>query len=355
MKHIMLGDVEVGLDRKPYFIADIAANHDGDLNRALRLIELAKEAGADAAKFQNFKAAKIVSAKGFESLGGQVSHQAAWSKSVYDVYADASVSDDWSPILKRKCDEVGIVYCTSPYDFASVDWADQFVSYYKIGSGDISWLEMLEYIANKQKPVCLATGAATQAEVDRAMQVIEPLCDDIVLMQCNTNYTADPENFRYLNLNVLQTYAQKYSDVVLGLSDHTKGHIAVLGAIALGARVIEKHFTDDNGREGPDHKFATTPAEWRAMVDDSIKLFNALGDGIKKIERNEHETCIVQKRGLYTAVDLKAGQIISFDDLEPLRPRSDSGFEPWEREELVGKAVVRDIKVGEMLLKDDVK
>lgn len=355
MKHIMLGDVEVGLDRKPYFIADIAANHDGDLNRALRLIELAKEAGADAAKFQNFKAAKIVSAKGFESLGGQVSHQAAWSKSVYDVYADASVSDDWSPILKRKCDEVGIVYCTSPYDFASVDWADQFVSYYKIGSGDISWLEMLKYIANKQKPVCLATGAATQAEVDRAMQVIEPLCDDIVLMQCNTNYTADPENFRYLNLNVLQTYAQKYPDVVLGLSDHTKGHVAVLGAIALGARVIEKHFTDDNDREGPDHKFATTPAEWRAMVDDSIKLFNALGDGIKKIERNEHETCIVQKRGLYTTVDLKAGQIISLDDLEPLRPRSDSGFEPWEREELVGKAVVRDIKVGEMLLKDDVK
>lgn len=355
MKHIMLGDVEVGLDRKPYFIADIAANHDGDLDRALRLIELAKEAGADAAKFQNFKAAKIVSAKGFEGLGGQVSHQAAWSKSVFDVYSDASVADDWSPILKQKCDEVGIVYCTSPYDFASVDWADQFVPYYKIGSGDISWLEMLEYIARKQKPVCLATGAATQAEVDRAMQTIEPLCDNIVLMQCNTNYTASPENFKYLNLNVLQTYAQKYPDVVLGLSDHTKGHAAVLGAIALGARVIEKHFTDDNDREGPDHKFATTPTEWRAMVDDSINLFNALGDGIKKIEGNEQETCIVQKRGLYTTVDLKAGQAISLDDLEPLRPRSDAGFEPWEREELVGKAAVRDIKAGEMLLRGDVK
>lgn len=355
MKKIMLGDTPVGLDYPPYFIADIAANHDGDIDRALRLIELAKESGANAAKFQNFKAAKIVSAKGFEDLGGQVSHQAAWSKSVFEVYDDASLSDDWSPILKQKCDEVEIEYCTSPYDFASVDWADQFVSYYKIGSGDISWLEMLEYIANKKKPICLATGAATQIEVDQAMQAIEPICEDIVLMQCNTNYTADPENFKYLNLNVLKTYAQKYPNVVLGLSDHTKGHAAVLGAIALGARVIEKHFTDDNNREGPDHKFATTPSEWRAMVDDSISLFNALGDGVKKVEGNEQETCIVQKRGLYVTADLKAGQIIAFDDLEPLRPRSDAGFEPWERDALVGKVVTRDVKTGEMLLKDDVK
>lgn len=355
MKTVFLGNTAVGIDHPPYFIADIAANHDGDLERALMLIELAKEAGANAAKFQNFKAPKIVSAKGFENLGGRVSHQAAWTRSVFDVYADASLSDDWTPILKEKCDEVGIEYCTSPYDFASVDWADQFVSYYKIGSGDISWPGMLEYIAEKGKPVCLATGAATLAEVDRAISVIEPICNDIVLMQCNTNYTAEMANYRYLNLNVLKTYSERYPDVVLGLSDHTKGHVAVLGAIALGARVIEKHFTDDNNREGPDHKFAVTPAEWKSMVEDSEKLYYALGDGVKRIEENEKETCVVQKRGLYSTAKLNAGHIITASDVEPLRPRSDNGFEPWEIGDLVGKRVIREIDSGSMIYRDDVE
>lgn len=351
MKRIKLGGVEVGLDRRPYFIADIAANHDGDLNRALMLIELAKESGADAAKFQNFKAPKIVSAKGFAELGGKFSHQAGWKKSVFETYEDASLSDDWTPVLKAKCDEVGIEYCTSPYDFGSVDWADAYLSYFKIGSGDISWPEMLRYIAGKGKPVCLATGASSQEEVDRAVSVIGESCDDLVLMQCNTNYTADPANFRYLNLNVLRTYAKRYPGVVLGLSDHTKGHVSVLGAIALGARVIEKHFTDDNLREGPDHKFATTPAEWRRMVDDSIALFEALGDGVKRVEGNELETCVVQKRGLYATKDLEPGHVLEVGDLEPLRPRSDDGFEPWEADALIGKAVSCAVASGEMLTK----
>lgn len=355
MKQISLGNKKVGLDCSPYFIADIAANHDGDINRAFKLIELAKESGADAAKFQNFKAAKIVSDKGFKSLGGQISHQANWSKSVYEVYDDASLDDEWSPLLKEKCDEIGIEYTTSPYDYSSVDWADSYVSYFKIGSGDISWIEMLEYIANKGKPVCLATGAASFNEVKRAVDAVTKINDQVVLMQCNTNYTADISNFKYINLNVLTTYARAFPDAVLGLSDHTKGHIAVLGAIALGARVIEKHFTDDNNREGPDHKFATTPTEWRKMVDDSNLLFYALGDGVKRIEDNERDTCIVQKRGLYATEDLLAGSIISYSDFEPLRPRSDSGFEPWELQELIGKRLNSDLSKGDMLLRSQVK
>lgn len=355
MKHVMLGGVEVGLDRPPYFIADIAANHDGSLERAYKLIELAKESGADAAKFQNFKARKIVSAKGFEEMGGQVSHQASWKKSVYEVYDEASLSDDWSPLLKAKCDEVGIEYCTSPYDFGSVDWADRFVDYFKIGSGDITWSEMLRYIASKGKPVCLATGAATMDEVERAVAAISEVNGDLVLMQCNTNYTASLENYRYLNLNVLRAYAERFPDTVLGLSDHTKGHAAVLGAIALGARVIEKHFTDDNGREGPDHKFATTPDEWRAMVEDGMRLYNAMGDGVKRIEGNERETCIVQKRGLYATREISAGETIGERDIEALRPRSDDGFEPWEAPMLVGKTAQRTIPEGEMVMRGDVE
>src|SRR4051812_1202254 len=230
-----------------YFIADLGANHDGEIDRAFKLIEIAKEAGADAAKFQNFKANTIVSPKGFSNIG-QLSHQSSWEKPVYDGYEDASISRDWTPRLKKKCDEAGIDYFTSPYDFESVDHVDPFVDIYKIGSGDITWLEILEYITGKNKPVILATGASNIDDVKRAMSTLLKKTNDIVLMQCNTNYTGSKENFKHVNLNVLKTFQELYPQVIFGLSDHTSGHAAVLGAIALGATFIEKHFTDDNDR-----------------------------------------------------------------------------------------------------------
>lgn len=236
------------------------------MQRAFHLIELAKEAGADIAKFQNFKAEKIVSKNAFDNMPRQT-HQAGWSKSVFEVYQDASLADEWTEKLKEKCNEIGIEYMTSPYDFESVDLADQYSNAFKIGSGDVTWTEMLEYIASKSKPVLLATGASELEDVKRAMQILQRHTEDIVLMQCNTNYTVDRENFKSINLNVLKLYNELYPDTVLGLSDHTPGCTTVLGALALGARVFEKHFTDDNNRIGPDHKFAMNPIGWRDMVE----------------------------------------------------------------------------------------
>lgn len=338
-----IGTRAIGNDERPYFIADIAANHDGDINRAYRLIELAKEAGADCAKFQNFKAKTIVSRDGFDTMKNQLSHQKSWTKSVYDVYDDASISDAWSPLLKKKCDEVGIEYMTSPYDYASVDLADKYSNAFKIGSGDITWTQMVEYIARKGKPVLLASGASTMGDVDRAMNILQDNVKEIVLMQCNTNYTASSENYRYINLNVLKTFRKKYPDVVIGLSDHTYGHATVLGAIALGARVIEKHFTDDNNRIGPDHKFSMNPKTWREMVDESNKLFDALGDGVKKIEENELDTAVVQRRSLYFNKDIRKGQVITQDDVFPLRPSKKGTVLPYELDSVIGKMVNKDI------------
>ncbi len=352
--YITIGSGRIGIDYPPYFIADIAANHDGDIDRAYRLIELAKNSGAHAAKFQNFKAAKIVSRAGFDELQGQLSHQKNWKKSVFETYEDASIADDWTPLLKKRCDEVGIEYMTSPYDFESVDWANGFVNAYKIGSGDISWHEMLSYIALKNKPVLLACGASTMQEVENAVDVITAKNNDIVLMQCNTNYTANPADMKYININVLKTFEQRFPNMILGLSDHTKGYTTVLGAVALGARVIEKHFTDDNARTGPDHAFSTTPQEWQEMVKAANDLFYALGDGIKRIEGNELQTCIVQKRGLYSTVAVNKGDIISADMFEPLRPRSDSGFEPYELRDIIGRQAKRSIAKGEMLKREDI-
>ena len=153
-----------------YFIADIAANHDGDLERAKSLIWMAKEAGADAAKFQHFTADTIVSDYGFRSMGSQQAHQSTWNKSVYEVYQAASVDLGWTPVLKETCDKAGIAFFTSPYAFELVDAVDPFVPAYKIGSGDITWLEIVRHIASKGKPYILATGASSIDEVDRAVK-----------------------------------------------------------------------------------------------------------------------------------------------------------------------------------------
>lgn len=343
-----IGNREITKNGKPYFIADIAANHDGELERAYKLIELAKEAGADAAKFQNFKAKTIVSRNGFDTMA-QVSHQAAWKKSVFEVYEDASIADEWTIKLKEKCDEVGIEYMTSPYDFASVDMVEPYINAYKIGSGDITWTEILRYMAQKGKPILLATGASDMEDVERAMGVLQESVKEIVLMQCNTNYTARRENFSCINLNVLKLYAEKYPEAVLGLSDHTFGHATVLGALALGARVFEKHFTDDNGREGPDHKFAMNPKTWREMVDASYELYEALGDGVKRIEENEKESVIVQQRAVYVKHGLAAGDILKKEDLFPLRPLKEGCVYPYEIEKVVGRKIKTDIKADECL------
>jgi sialic acid synthase SpsE len=347
MKKIKIGNRLIGKGDAPYFIADIGANHDGSLEKAFKLIELAKEAGADAAKFQNFRANQIVSKVGFENLGNQVGHQSAWKKSVYEVYEDASISQDWTPLLKQKCIEVGIDYFTSPYDIESVDHVDPYVDLYKIGSGDITWLEIIEHISSKKKPVLLATGASEMTDVIRAMNTIESYTSEIVLMQCNTNYTLDEDKYKHVNLNVLKTFSSRFPDAILGLSDHTVGHATVLGAIALGAVFIEKHFTDSNSNEGPDHKFAMNPTSWREMVDNANILYHALGNGIKEVEENEKEAKIVQRRCLRANRDLFKGDILTKDDFVSLRPAPECSFDPFNLQKLVGKKLNCDMKSGE--------
>jgi sialic acid synthase SpsE len=346
---IVIGERPVGLIHPTFFIADIAANHDGSLDRAKTLIGLARDAGADAAKFQHFKAETIVSRVGFERLGGALSHQELWSKPVELVYKAASLPDAWTPVLRDECDRVGITFMSSPYDLAAVDLLDPYVPAFKIGSGDIDWLEEIEYIAAKQKPVILATGAATLHEVRRAVETIRRLNDRMILMQCNTNYTAADANFDHLNLNVLKTYAALWPDLVLGLSDHTQGNAAVLGAVALGARVIERHFTDDSDREGPDHRFAITPGAWADMVSQTRKLERALGSSEKFVAGNEMETAVVQRRCIRAARPLPSGHRLTRADLDVLRPAPAGSIRPSEIDAVVGRSLRSDLIAGEEL------
>lgn len=348
-----IGGSVVGQSRPTYFVADLAANHDGDLERAKALIYLVADAGADAAKFQHFSAPTIVSDRGFRDLGTQLSHQASWKKSVFDVYKDASLSPDWTPILKDTCDAAGITFFTSPYSFDIVDSVNDYVCAFKVGSGDITWIEIIRHMARKKKPMLLATGAATIEDVTRAVHAVLEETGDIVIMQCNTNYTGSPENFRHIHIRVLETFRQMFPGAILGLSDHTPGHATVLGAVALGARVIEKHFTDDNTREGPDHGFSMDPSSWRDMVERTRELEAALGSTEKFIADNERETLVLQRRAIRAARNLAAGDLINPDGLEVLRPCPADGIPPYEMESVINKRARRDISRGEHIRWND--
>jgi N-acetylneuraminate synthase len=284
----------------------------------------------------------------------QLSHQAKWAKPVFEIYKQASINKDWTNILKEECDKAGIDYFTSPYDFEAVDLVDSYVDVFKIGSGDITWTEIIKHIISKGKPVLFATGASEMEDVTRVMELILKNQAKHVLMQCNTNYTGAETNFDYINLNVLKKYSELYPESILGLSDHTPGHSTVLGSIALGANVIEKHFTDDNNNIGPDHFFAMNPKSWREMVDRSSELFRSLGDGFKRVERNELDSFKVQRRSICASKEIKKGTVLTKDHLVALRPYKNKSFHPYEAESLVGMTLTKDILKSQIISKADV-
>ncbi len=347
------GRFKVGGDNPTYFIADVAANHDGDLQRAKDLIHLAAEAGANAAKFQNFSAETIVSDFGFKSLGNQQSHQASWGKSVFEVYQDASLSLGWTEELKASCDEAGIDYFTAPYDLEILPFLSKYVAAWKLGSGDITWHESIEWMAKDGKPFFIATGAASMKEVELAMNVASAHTDQLCVMQCNTNYTGSLENFSHIALNVLKSYAAAFPEAVLGLSDHTPGHTTVLGAVTLGARAVEKHFTDSTERVGPDHGFSMDPQTWREMVDRTRELEYALGSSEKRVMDNEMETVVLQRRAIRAKHDIPVGTIITKDMLISLRPCPEDALPPYRMNEIVGKSATRDVPSGDVIKPSD--
>ena len=349
MKYIQINDRRIGNAYPTYFIADIAANHDGDLARAKKLISLAQKAGADAVKFQHHDVKKYVSDYGFRSLGGKFSHQKTWEKSIFQVYKDAEVPTKWTETLKAHCEEIGIDFFSTPYDLDMIDHLNNYVPAFKIGSGDINWHAMLEKVAKTNKPVLFATGASTIGEVQKALEILSKYNSNIVLMQCNTNYTASAKNFKFINLNVLKTYKVMFPNVVLGLSDHTPGHVTVLGSVTLGARVVEKHFTDDTSRPGPDHPFSMDCETWKEMVDNTRLLELALGHSTKEVQENERETAILQRRAIRVTRNIERGELLAFEDIEYQRPCPEDALSINISSELIGKRFGKDIIMGDYL------
>ncbi len=354
MKDIKIGDKTIGLNHPTYFIADIGSNHEGSLERALTLIDLAAESGANAAKFQHHRADMRDSDYGYQNLG-QLSHQANWDGSVYEICKKAETPWDWTPKLAERCEQAGIHFFSTPYDLEAIEMLDPFSPAHKIGSGDITYTDMLKEVAKKGKPILLATGASTMRDVERAVNTIKeirPSDSEIILMQCNTNYTAADENYDNLNIRAIETYKKRFPSVALGLSDHTQDESIIVGAVTLGARTIERHFTDDTTRSGPDHAFAMDPAHWKRMVEATRTLERALGNGVKELQPNEQETVVVQRRCLRATQNIPKGTTITEDMLMAMRPAPEESIKPFDKFRVMGTTAIQDIPKGDYLSPD---
>ena len=376
----------IGEGHPVYYIADIAANHGGDLGLAKELIMAAAESGANAAKFQNFTAESLVSAKGFDSLTIKAAHQDKWEDSVFESYSKASLSLDWTQELMETAHNAGIDYFTSAYSSDLLTATLPYLDAIKIGSGDITHHSLIDAARKTGKPLFIATGASNSHEVDLAVDCLTTRDDTFCLMQCNTDYTAESiddvaavrARYKNINLRCLETFSKKYPNTILGLSDHTHGHLTVLGAVGLyDCAVVEKHFTFDNSLRGQDHSFSMTPKTWRKMVDgaellrrelqgevnfekrflltadacgDSESLKIALGTGVKQVMGNEENTRVVQRRSVCAARDLDAGHSLTDDDFCFLRPFPSDSYSPYQSKSLVGKTLKIALSKGEPLL-----
>lgn len=341
---IKIGSRLVGKDQPTYFIADIGANFDGSLKKAKRLALAAKEAGAEVVKFQSFKASKIVSGPSFAKMKLKGIH-GSWQKPIEQVFKEVEFPRSWHKKLFAYCKKIKVTFSSAPYDFAAVDLLDSLgVDFFKIGSGEITWHEMLRYIAKKGKPMILATGDSTLAEVDEAVRTIETMGNNqLILLQCITNY---PSKIESANINVLKTYKTAFGTIV-GYSDHSPGEVVALGSVALGAKVIEKHFTLSKKDKGPDHPHSMEPQEFKEMVRKVRLLEKALGSSRKEVVEEEAETVVVQRRSLHVKREIKKGQRIQKRDVIELRPAV--GVPPKDKELVIGRRAKKKIKAGEAI------
>lgn len=360
MNTIRIGLREVGRGKPAYIIAEVGSNFDGDLTRAKELALRCKEAGADAYKIQNFLAPRIVSDEGFRNL--KVAFQSHWKSSVVDVYRKAEFPREWVRELAGYCGSIGIDFMSSPYDFEAVDMLEAIgVTAHKIGSGEIDNLRFLEYVAKTGKPVIIGAGAATHEEVSAAVAAIrDEGNDNVIVLQCVTNY---PSPIADANLAAMTALGASCG-TLYGYSDHTigptqggddpiDGLTVPLGAVALGACVIEKHVTDDPSRTGPDHPFAMTiGGNFAQMVRGIRAMESALGDGAKRLMPSEQETVVIQRRGAYASRDIAQGEAFSDENVVLLRPAV--GVKAGDISKLLGRPAARALGAGSPIRYDDI-
>jgi len=323
-------------------IAEIGSNHDGKLGQAIELIKVAAHAGADAVKFQLFVPEKFYPAKVKEN-GKKIPNPKIKFLKKYQL------NIDWLPELKAAADELGLDFLCTPFDPESAKTLNECqVAAFKIASGDLIYRRLIETICSFDKPIILSTGMATLHEIDEAVGLIQSLtCAPLILLHCVSLYPAPPDS---LSLRGIPFLINRYG-LHIGFSDHSFGMEASIAAVALCAKMIEKHITLSRKLKGPDHPFAMEPHEFCEFVKAIRNTEAALGEYTKKIDRREFSERYWARRGLYSASNLKRGKLIDESDLVELRPKT--GISAWDIEKVAGRKLACDKKSFEHIGMED--
>lgn len=333
---------------KVFIIAEVGVNHNGDMEMAFKLIDIAVESGADAVKFQNFKAEYLVKRTLPQETYQKINYRT--DESQFEMLKKYELTKEDTINLKKYAEQRGIEFISTPYDKYSTDLLEGLeVDIYKIGSGEITDIPFLEHVARKNKTVILSTGASTMDEVEKAVLVITKVNKDLILLHCTSCY---PTKLEDVNLNAMKTLMKTF-DYPIGLSDHTTGINVSIAAVAMGAKVIERHFTLDKNLPGPDHKASLEPKQLKDMVKAIREVEIAFGSYEKKPCSAEAETIRMGRRSILTKTKIKKGQIITEDMLITKRPAT--GITPKKFPEIVGKKAKHDLEEDYILSFDDIE
>ncbi len=335
-------NIYIGGTSPVFIIAEAGVNHNGDINLAKKLIDIAKISGADAVKFQTFKASKLVSASA--PLAKYQKENIKKGSTQLKMLKQLELDFKSFEILKKYADRKGIMFLSTPFDYESAQFLKKLgVPLFKISSGDLTNLPFLELIAKYKKPLILSTGMSTLLEVQEAVAIITKFNKKLILLHCVSNY---PASFKTVNLRVLQTLKEK-TQLVIGYSDHTLGIEIPIASVAFGAKVIEKHFTLDKELKGPDHKASLNPEELKNMVKAIRHVELSLGDGIKRPIQTELEVMKVVRKSLIARHELVPGTIIKEEDIIIKRPGT--GLKPGLLRKVLGYKVKTKIKKDEIV------
>lgn len=338
-----IGNKVIGDGNPTFIIAEAGVNHNGDINIAKKLVDEAVLAKVDAIKFQTFKTEKLVT--GYAEMASYQKQNIGSADSQFNMLKKLELSYESFIELKQYCIQKGIMFLSTPFDLESADFlASIGMEAFKISSGDLTNIPFLQHIAKFNKPIILSSGMATLSDIEDAINAIQLLGNkEVAVLHCTSNYPAKLEN---VNLNAMSTIKSAFK-VVSGYSDHTVGITIPIAAAAMGANIIEKHFTIDKNMEGPDHKASLCPLELSEMIKAIRDVEMAFGTGIKRYNISEVDTMKAARKSIVAARYIKKGDSIKFVDLDYKRPGT--GLSPKYYNDIVGKISNRDIKVDEQI------
>ncbi|MGG4199223.1 pseudaminic acid synthase [Peribacillus frigoritolerans] len=341
MNDINLEGRLVGPNHPPFIIAEMSGNHNQSLERALEIVEAAAKAGAHALKIQTYTADTMT--LNIDNSEFKIDDKnSLWNENnLYKLYQQAYTPWEWHKPIFERCRELGLIPFSTPFDETAVDFLEQFnIPMYKIASFENNDIPLIKKVASKGKPMIISTGMATLAELDETVRSARDAgCKNIILLKCTSTYPATPKN---TNLSMIP-HMQELFDCQVGLSDHTMGIAVSVASVALGATVIEKHFTTSRGDGGVDAAFSMEPNEMKALVVDTEKAWQALGH-ITYGPTEEERKSMKFRRSIYIVKDLKAGDILTKENLRVIRPGY--GLAPKYYEHLLGKKLDKEIKAG---------